>query len=217
MAQIYIAFADTPGLFAWMIRKVLKQKYIHEVLSLDPDLEEAYSVGRRHPSIPLIAGFEREDTAKVLRAFPEADYNECSIESTREQKRYIERELKEAMRRRFQYHYAVIGLPFILLNRPFYQKNHYTCSSYIARLLQDAGIVNWEKHFSLVTPKDFYEYEKKETIFEGSLYEFTERLKAKKACRGAAYLVRMQAVLRVQPAYAGYVREAGDRRDTYER
>ena len=45
MAQIYIAFVDTPGFFAGMIRQVIKQKYIHVVLSMDAELEEAYSVG----------------------------------------------------------------------------------------------------------------------------------------------------------------------------
>lgn len=55
MAQIYIAFVDTPGFFAGMIRQVIKQKYIHVVLSMDAELEEAYSVGRRNPAVPLFA------------------------------------------------------------------------------------------------------------------------------------------------------------------
>ena len=175
MAEIYIAFVDTPGFFAGIIRNVIRQKYIHVALSLDPYLEDTYSIGRRHPSIPLIAGFEKEDKYKILRAFPDADYMVCSVKCTAEQKKYIEEKLNEAMEQRFHYHYAVIGLPFILMNIPFYQKNHYTCSSYLAKLLEDAGVCKWNKHFSLVTPKDFYEYEGKKKIFEGSLYEFAVR------------------------------------------
>ena len=175
MAEIYIAFVDTPGFFAGIIRSVIRQKYIHVALSLDPYLEETYSIGRRHPSVPLIAGFEKEDKYKILRAFPDADYMVCSVRCTSEQKEYIEQQLDKAMEQRFHYHYAVIGLPFILMNIPFYQKNHYTCSSYLARLLEEAGVCKWDKHFSLVTPKDFYEYEGKKKIFEGSLYEFTVR------------------------------------------
>ena len=74
MAQIYIAFVDTPGFFAGMIRQVIKQKYIHVVLSMDAELEEAYSVGRRNPAVPLFAGFEKEDKRKILTVFPTADY-----------------------------------------------------------------------------------------------------------------------------------------------
>lgn len=72
MAQIYIAFVDTPGFFAGMIRQVIKQKYIHVVLSMDAELEEAYSVGRRNPAVPLFAGFEKEDKRKILTVFPTA-------------------------------------------------------------------------------------------------------------------------------------------------
>ena len=52
MSSIYIAFVDTPGIFASIIRAVLKQKYIHVVNSMDKSLDEAYSFGRRSPFIP---------------------------------------------------------------------------------------------------------------------------------------------------------------------
>lgn len=175
MAQIYIAFVDTPGIFAAIIRHVLKQKYIHVAVSLDPSLEETYSIGRRHPAVPLIAGFTREEKNKVIKAFPNADYLVCRMDCSTEQKETLEEILRNTMSQRFHYHYAILGLPFILWNRPFYQKNHYTCSSYLAKILEEAGICKWEKHFSLVTPKDFYEYPKKLKIFEGSLAEFIAR------------------------------------------
>ncbi|OUP86700.1 hypothetical protein B5F07_01555 [Lachnoclostridium sp. An169] len=197
MAQIYIAFVDTPGLFAGVIRKVIRQKYIHVALSLDPFLEETYSIGRRHPSVPLIAGFEKEDKRRILRAFPDAEYMICSVECTPEQRMFIEERLKDAMENRFHYHYAVLGLPFILWNRPFYQKNHYTCSSFLAKLLEEAGICRWEKHFSLVTPKDFYEYPGKQKIFEGSLWELTESDTAEQG------LKRAPVFHFARPAFAG--------------
>ena len=59
MAEIYIALVDTPGLFAEIIRRVIRQRYIHVAIGLDPQMDEAYSIGRRHPAVPLIAGFER--------------------------------------------------------------------------------------------------------------------------------------------------------------
>ncbi len=206
MAQIYIAFVDTPGVFAGIIRRVIRQKYIHVAIGLDPGLEEAYSIGRRHPSIPLIAGFEREDKSRILKAFPEADYMICSLECSGEQKSYIEERLREAMKKRFRYHYAVAGLPFILWQIPFYQKNHYTCSSYIARLLEEAGVCRWNKHFSLVTPRDFMEYEEKEKVFEGSLRELTEYW---------GNLGRQEETQRIYPVYGGTV--CACREVTYER
>lgn len=175
MAHIYIALVDTPGIFASIIRRTLRQKYIHVVIAMDEELEDAYSVGRRNPFVPLIAGFEKENKRKIMHAFPTADYMICEMECTQEQKENIRSTLYQDMEHRYRYHYAILGLPFILWNKPFYQKNHYTCSSYIARLLEENGIHIAKKHFSLVTPKDFYEYPGKKVIFEGELSEIVER------------------------------------------
>lgn len=175
MAKIYLAFVDTPGIFASIIRRFLKQKYIHVVVSLDSGLNEAYSFGRRNPFIPFFSGFEREDKKQILRAFPSADYMICELECTQEQKEQICNTLRQDMERRYHYHYAIASLPFILFGTAFYQENHYTCSSYIARLLAESGIRISPKHFSLVTPKDFYEYPEKRILFEGSLSEIVER------------------------------------------
>ncbi len=172
MEHIYIAFVDTPGFFAGIIRRVIRQDYIHVVISMDSQLEEAYSVGRRNPAVPLLAGFEKEDKEKILKVFPTARYMVCELTCTTEQKERIRTMLHDCMEHRHSYHYAIIGLPFILFQIPFYQKNHFTCSSYVAKLLEDNGIGISEKHFSMVTPRDFMEYPDKKKIFEGRLEEF---------------------------------------------
>lgn len=69
MAHIYIAFVDTPGFFAALIRKFLKQRYVHVVIAADAMLTEAYSVGRRAPAIPFFSGFEREDKTRFFILF----------------------------------------------------------------------------------------------------------------------------------------------------
>ena len=66
-SAIYVGFVDTPGLFASIIRRVIGQNYVHVVLGFDPELKEAYSIGRRNPAIPLFAGFERENREKILK------------------------------------------------------------------------------------------------------------------------------------------------------
>ena len=176
MEKIYLALVDTPGLFASVIRKVTESDYIHVVLAMDSGLQEAYSVGRRNPFVPLIAGFERENIYQIEQAFPTARYRIVSLECTGEQKEQIRRQLEKCYQERMKYHYCILGLPFILCNKPFYQKNHYTCSSFLAKILEENGIRLFEKHFSLVTPRDFYELPQTELIYEGMLREFTGAL-----------------------------------------
>ncbi len=170
--KLYIALVDTPGIFAWMIRKTIKLDYIHVVLSLDQNLEEAYSVGRRNPFLPFFAGFEKENPVRILQAFPTARYKIYAITCTKEQKQRIALQLSQCYRNRFRFHYCLLGLPFLLMEKPFYQKNHYTCSSFLARLLEENGVLFFQKHFSLVTPRDFYEYPKQDILYEGALETF---------------------------------------------
>lgn len=125
MAHMYIALVDTPGFFAALIRGFLRQRYIHVVIASDAELREAYSVGRRNPAVPVFAGFEKEDKNRILRAFPTAYYRICELECTEAQKRGIMKQLQEDYQRRFYIHYAVLGLPFILMNIPFYQGSVY--------------------------------------------------------------------------------------------
>lgn len=171
MACLYIAFVDTPGFFAMLIRKYLGQRYVHVVISGDAELTEAYSVGRRNPAVPLAAGFEKEEKDKILYRFPTAFYRICELDCTWEQKQNIMERLRADYRRRYRMHYAVCSLPFLVLGIPFYLKDRYTCSSYIARILSENGIVVSRKHFSLVTPRDFLEYGGMRQIFEGPLAE----------------------------------------------
>lgn len=172
MEQIYLALVDTPGIFATLIRFTIGIRYVHVVLSMDEKLQEAYSIGRRNPAIPLIAGFEKENTLEIESVFPCANYKVMSLDCTSVQKEEIARQLLECYKQRYRYHYCILGLPFLLLGIPFYQRNHYTCSSFIARILKENGLELFEKHFSLVTPRDFYELENVKMIYEGTLHDF---------------------------------------------
>ena len=191
MEKIYIALVDTPGFFANIIRLAIQRDYIHVVLSMDEELEEAYSIGRRNPFIPWFAGFEKENKRKICSAFPTARYRIYSLDCTKEQKQRIAGALRTCYERRFRFHYCILGLPSILLQKPFYQERHYTCSSFIARLLSACGRHLFDKHFSLVTPADFYDYKKDDIMFEGALADFIARKRPENAryhiARGALY------------------------------
>lgn len=185
--RIYIALVDTPGIFASMIRRVIRIDYIHVVLSLDAELTKAYSFGRRNPFLPYFSGFEKEDAEKIARAFPTARYKIYSIPCTLRQKENIAAHLAAYYEKRFRYHYCILGLPFLLAGKPFYQKNHYTCSSFIARLLEDHGVLSFHRHFSLITPRDFYEYPADRVIYEGPLVSLCRSFRYYRTSAGSAY------------------------------
>ncbi len=187
MEKLYIAFVDTPGIFATMIRRVVKMNYVHIVLSLDKNLFEAYSVGRRNPQIPIFAGFEREELPKIYRKFPKAKYKITYIECSKAEKEKITTQLRQCYKDRFKYHYCLLGLPFLLFNKTFYQKNHFTCSSFVSKILADNGIKLFDKHFSLVTPRDFFDLDLP-AVFEGDISILAENYYS---CHKSVYSPRL--------------------------
>ncbi len=170
MAKLYVGLVNTPGLFATIIRKYLKIPYVHVVLGFDPNLEEAYSVGRRFIHLPIIAGFEKEDLDHIAKKYPCATYKIMSVNCSMEQKQQVMDMMRECYENRYTIHYAVFGLIFLLWQKPFFQKRHYTCSSFLGKVLQENHILEFDKDFSLVTPKDFYDREDLDFVFEGGIW-----------------------------------------------
>lgn len=111
MEKLYLALVDTPGFFASVIRRVIGIDYIHVVLSMDEELNEAYSVGRRNPAVPILAGFEKEDAQKIEQVFPTAKYKVMSIECTKEQKENISSSCRNVFPKDFIIIIVSLGFP----------------------------------------------------------------------------------------------------------
>ncbi|MFQ9933273.1 MAG: hypothetical protein ACLRVQ_02425 [Lachnospiraceae bacterium] len=174
--KLYIVLISTPGIFATLIRLYTRLKYIHVVLAMDEELKEAYSFGRRNPKIPILSGFEHEEMDKVIKHFPRALCMVTEIECTKEQKENVWKRINYYKANAKRYHYTVLGLPFILLKKPFHQKRRYACSQFVARTLEDYGIRKFDKHYSLVTPRDFYEMPDKKILYVGTVEGYLDKI-----------------------------------------
>ena len=97
-----------------------------------------------------------------------------AIDCTAEQKEQIRTKMRLWYAHRWQYHYAVMELPFIAMGHAVHRSRHFTCSSFAAKFLSDAGIASFAKDEALVTPKDFYEWDGYTCIFRGKLRELVE-------------------------------------------
>lgn len=167
--KLYLVLIGTPGIFAAIIKAVTRTKYIHIVLGMDEDLNQCYSFGRRNPKIPILSGFEQEKMDKVIEKYPRALCMVTEIECTPKQKEDIWGRIHYYEANAKRYHYTVLGLPFMLINKPFHQKRRYACSQFVARTLEDYGVRKFKKHYSLMTPRDFYEMPDKKILYVGTV------------------------------------------------
>lgn len=174
--KLYIVLIGTPGIFATLIRLYSRLKYIHVALAMDEDLKECYSFGRRNPKVPIFSGFEKEEMDKVVEHFPKAICMVTEIECTKEQKEDVWKRINYYKKNAKRYHYTILGLPFLVFKKPFHQKRRYACSQFVARTLEDYGIRKFDKHFSLVTPKDFYEMPDKKILYVGTIEGYLDHI-----------------------------------------
>ena len=91
MEQIYLAFVDTPGFFASIIRRVIGIP----LCACGPfdgcrSKRGLQCGGRRNPAVPLIAGFEKENTLEIEAVFPHAKYKVVRMQCTAEQKKVLQ-------------------------------------------------------------------------------------------------------------------------------
>lgn len=174
--KLYLVLISTPGIFATLIRIFTRNKYIHIVLGMDEELKHAYSFGRRNPKIPILSGFEHERMDKVVEHFPKALCMVAEITCTKEQKKNVWKRINYYKKNAKRYHYTVLGLPFLVLGKPFHQKRRYACSQFVARTLEDYGIRKFDKHYSLVTPKDFYDMPDKKILYVGTIEGYLDKM-----------------------------------------
>lgn len=171
--SVYIVLSRTHTLMARAVRVFTGSYYSHASLSLEKDLKETYSFGRKRPRLILPAGFISE-LEKGMYLTSHKDANICILEMRVEPEEFekIKGRLELFLQQPHKYGYNTIGLPFLMLGIPFQRKHHYTCSAFVADVLQD--VVEFDKDLSLAQPEDFLNFGF-EIVYKGSLGEFLEK------------------------------------------
>ncbi|WP_019156496.1 hypothetical protein [Robertmurraya massiliosenegalensis] len=168
--KIYILLTDTGTVLTRMIRLYTKKNYNHASLSLDSNLEEVYSFGRKRPRNPFIGGFVKEDITNGLLHNAECVIYSCTIS----QKQYeeIQAFLNEIESHEHSYRYNLLGLFAFMLKKEIRRKNAYFCSEFVATALTKGEIVQLRKPPSFVAPHDFEEVGDFQLEYRGKLASF---------------------------------------------
>ena len=165
--SIFLIYSNTYSKVSKVLNLFMKEEYTHISISLDQDIRNFYSFGRRNYYIPLIGGFVEESTQEGIFS----QFNETIIEVV--EKKVTEKEyntLKEELEKYkiFSniYRYNLIGLPLMRFNIPYERERHFACSQFVGYLLQKSEIYKFDKSWSLVQPKDIREIEGLLTVKE---------------------------------------------------
>lgn len=174
--KIYILLTDTGSLFTRLIKLYTKKRYNHASISFDSNLSKVYSFGRKHIRNPFRGGFVLENLAQHF--FQRADCALYSITVTEMQQQKMERYIQEIEKQQERYRYNFIGLFGFLIQKPINRENAFFCSQFVATMLQECGIVKFNKPLSLITPYDLQEISKLNLEYEGKLNAYHTKDKA---------------------------------------
>lgn len=172
--KAYIILSYTGTFYSRFLRIVLASRFVHTSIALDDKFREVYSFGRKYPRLMFPSGFVREDFNELAKVFKnsicqiyEMDLDEEKYEDLRE---IINKYIKE----KDKYHYNIIGLVPLNFNIKFRRRCHYVCSQFVGKVIQDAGVYDLHKDFSLIKPKDINDMTILKKVYEGKIADIGE-------------------------------------------
>ena len=165
--QVYILLTKTGSLLTKMIKLYTKKPYNHASIAFDRNLSEVYSFGRKTARNPFIGGFVMEDVRNGL--FKQADCALYSITVSDDQIQNMKHYLQDIEARKKQYRYNFLGLFGVMLNKPLKRKNAFFCSQFVAFVLMESAIMDFEKPLALIAPHDLQSVPAVQLVYEGKL------------------------------------------------
>lgn len=173
--NIYILLTDTGTWFSRLIKFYTKAPYNHASISLDDNLEELYSFGRKVYYNPLSAGFIKEDLNQGVFLYKKN--TKCilyKIAISENQYEEIFQEIDQFKCSPQHYRYNLLGVMGIALNKRIVRENAFTCSQFVASVLTASGIYAFEKYTELITPEDITKIPQLQFIYEGKLSDYQQ-------------------------------------------
>ena len=111
MKTIYLVLTHTGTVLSRIIKSFTKDEFSHISISLDIELNQMYSFGRRNPYIPLFAGFVHEDINNgIYKRFKHTITKIYSLEVTDKQYDKIIKMIKQFEKNQDIYKFNIIGL-----------------------------------------------------------------------------------------------------------
>ncbi|MFU0790487.1 MAG: DUF3800 domain-containing protein [Virgibacillus proomii] len=171
--EVYLLLTDTGTWLTRLIKLYTKKPFNHASIAFDEQLKQVYSFGRKTPKNPFIGGFVQEDIKGGI--FKQATGVVYSISITEDQWKKMQNYIQQLQAEKDHYRYNFIGLFGFLLKRPIKRKNAFFCSQFVAAILQESNVIQFNKPISLISPYDLQTTESFQFVYEGKLQEFSSQ------------------------------------------
>ena len=170
MKKVYVVLSHTGTAPSRLVKFATKDEFTHSSIAIIPCRHYLYSFARRRMHNVFIGGFIHEDVDKFIFAkFPNSP---CAVyEITVSDKGYqnIVDRLDKCNEKSKKYKYSFIGALTTKMGMKRKLKYRYTCSQFVASLLEASGDVDLRKHPSLARPMDFTKISNANLVYQGPI------------------------------------------------
>ncbi|MDD2447302.1 MAG: hypothetical protein PHY91_06415 [Tissierellia bacterium] len=166
---LYIVLTRTNTVMSRLIQIIKNDSYTHASISLDSNLHHMYSFGRKYTFNPFLGRFKKEDIDegiyKLSRTVP------CvimEVQVSEQQYERVKELLEQFISNRNIYKYNYIGLLHNLIKKSVCYDYRFLCSEFVYHILNESGIVEFNKSRNLVSPENLLDIEGK-IVYQGDL------------------------------------------------
>lgn len=168
MKKIYIIQMKTNTLPSIFINIFTRYKYSHIAISFNKNCDITYSFGRKYLYSIYPGGFVTlNKSGRFFKRFKDTECRIYEVEVTKEQYNNLIRIIRYMKKNKNIYGYDYLGIILRYINIPITFKNKYVCSYFVAELLKEANVYNFNKDPSFIKPKDFESINSFNLIYTG--------------------------------------------------
>ena len=167
---IYIIETSSGTMVSKVIRIFTKYRYSHIMLSLDNKFDKMYTFGRRTPENPFNSGFIIESTnGPFYTKFNETSCVIYEMKIGKKKFKTLKKLIARYEKNPKKYNYDIIGLCLRLFKITIKRKNRHVCCSFVAEIINQSKIYDFNKPCQKVKPIDFESIPNKKLYYSGKL------------------------------------------------
>lgn len=171
MKKVYIVLTYTGTLLSKVVRIYTKDQFSHVSISLDKQLDDMYSFGRKNAYNPINAGFIKEKPNKgTFKRFKKTKSEIYSLEIEDDKYETIKKIIESMKISKNTYKFNIIGLFAVALKQKVKRKKSFYCAEFVKYLFDESKVdVNLP---DIIKPEDFKTIENIKLEYEGELNKY---------------------------------------------
>lgn len=180
--KLYILLVRSESVVSKIVRFFTWDKYTHTAINLNDNLYDFYSFARKQPDKVFPAGMCKEYlTEGLYRKHPKTPCALYELEVSDEAYEFIGNKINEMWCRESEYHYNILGMLLCRFSIPVRRPNHFFCSQFVGRLLDESGALKLPKNSELMRPVDYSKLSQLKQLYLGDIGGLLTRYHARLA------------------------------------